>query len=106
MNEGFPGCVRSPFHPDLPPGQGGELLKQRQSSDVEHGPQSCSESGCIRASGGALTTQVPSPPLPVESTAAGRAGESSRAIAVVERGSSAEVTCQSSERWPAGAVLS
>ena len=58
MNEGLPGCVRSPFHPDSPPGQGRELLKQRQSSNVKRGPQSCSESGCIRASGGALTTQV------------------------------------------------
>ena len=47
-----------------------------------------------------------SPPLPVESTAAGRAGESGGAIAAVEHGSSAEVTCQSSERRPAGAVLS
>lgn len=41
--------------------------------------------------------EEPCPPLPVESTAAGRAGESAGggggAIAAVERGSGAEVTC-------------
>lgn len=106
MNEGLPGCVRSPFHPDSPPGQGEELLRQRQSAEVGRRPQSCSESGCIRVSGGALTTQVPSPLLPVESTAAGRAAESGGAIAAVELGSGAEVACLCSERWPAGAMLS